>query len=827
MKIIGANVTGSFILNGVDVTNTLQSSSIWSGSVASSINSLNSATASLNASTASLYNYTSSNTTNINTLFTASASLNASVTSLNAATASLNTATASLNTATASFSSSIGSLNNSTASLNAVTASLNTATASFSSSIGSLNNATASFSSSIGSLFNATASLNTATSSLNSSITSLNAATASLLSYTASQTALNGTFATTGSNTFFGTQTITGSLFISQNLVVQGSSSVQNITASAVSIGTNTVILNTDTPAVRFGGIKVQDSGSGAGASGSLLWDSLNNHWIYQHPSGGAESGMSARLISGPKNSGSLGNEAGITSGRITVAVGDDHIGDSIMTQTGTVISVAGDLTATSLTGSINGSQITNSTVANAKLANSTISGIALGSNLATLTIGTGLSGTSYNGSTGITIANTITNNNQLTNGAGYITSTGTAAAINQTITAGSEGNLVFATIGTNDFFRIRAGGGSNAGFVEIATADDGTEPIYVRQYTGEFASLTRTATLLDGSGNTSFPGSLSATNLSGTNTGDQTNISGNSATTSQTTFSTLTSTGAITANSGGSYSATLGTIASSWGGNSTYPTLYGSTVDRWVMHMNMHISYTANGVNGFGGSMTGATIRMASDTAATHYWDIGPGTSGVGTDKFSIGRNATSFFSIANGGIAAFSGRIILGTFANSTTNTGEAWIGRASDRNAGTMTVQLGGNSASSRSFEVVDYAWSVVLFSVSSGGTATASGDVVAYSDARVKANIKPIDSSLEKVLKLTGVTYNRTDLEDKSTKIGFIAQEVEKVVPEVVTYDSEKDRYGVSYGNVTALLVEAIKEQQTQIEELKTIINGLTK
>ena len=71
-------------------------------------------------------------------------------------------------------------------------------------------------------------------------------------------------------------------------------------------------------------------------------------------------------------------------------------------------------------------------------------------------------------------------------------------------------GTALQGTIGDNDFWRIRGGNsGSNAGFLEIATSDDGTEPIYVRQYTGVFSSLTRTATLLDGSGNTSLPGSL------------------------------------------------------------------------------------------------------------------------------------------------------------------------------------------------------------------------------------------------------------------------------------------------------------------------------
>ena len=153
-------------------------------------------------------------------------------------------------------------------------------------------------------------------------------------------------FATTGSNTFIGTQVITGSLYVTTDLIVQGSSSLQNITASAVSIGTNTVILNTATPAVRFGGISVADSGSGAGTSGSLYWDSINNNWIYQHPSGGVESGMSAILISGPKNSGSLGDEVHITPNKIMVAIGDDHIGDSIMEQSASVIKVEGSISA-------------------------------------------------------------------------------------------------------------------------------------------------------------------------------------------------------------------------------------------------------------------------------------------------------------------------------------------------------------------------------------------------------------------------------------------------------------------------------------------------
>ena len=192
------------------------------------------------------------------------------------------------------------------------------------------------------------ATLATYTASVNNDIANLEA-------FTSSQHNLNATFATTGSNIFFGSQTITGSLYITQNLVVQGSSSLQNITASAVDIGTNLVILNTATPAVRFGGVSVQDSGSTQGVSGSLLWDSFNNHWLYVQPSGSGEEYNSAILIAGPKNTGTIGEEAGITSGSIQVGLGENHIGDSIMTQNvgATKITIAGAL---DVTGNISGS---------------------------------------------------------------------------------------------------------------------------------------------------------------------------------------------------------------------------------------------------------------------------------------------------------------------------------------------------------------------------------------------------------------------------------------------------------------------------------------
>lgn len=82
---------------------------------------------------------------------------------------------------------------------------------------------------------------------------------------------------------------------------------------------------------------------------------------------------------------------------------------------------------------------------------------------------------------------------------------------------SGTTFRQIRGTCGDNDFWRIGGGAtGGSGGYMEIATADDGTEPIYVRQYSGTFRTITRTATLLDGSGNTSFPGTVAASKFKG-----------------------------------------------------------------------------------------------------------------------------------------------------------------------------------------------------------------------------------------------------------------------------------------------------------------------
>lgn len=141
-------------------------------------------------------------------------------------------------------------------------------------------------------------------------------------------------------------------------------------------------------------------------------------------------------------------------------------------------------------------------------------------------TIQTNLASTSaasFNGTTNITpgvtgtlpVGNGGTGQTNLDN-----VTVGTSKKVHTVVSSGAVGEVLKATMGEKDAFRIAVGGGTNNGYAEIATADDGTEPIYVRQYgdakSDGFVTPTRTATLLDANGNTQFPGSVTAPSFVG-----------------------------------------------------------------------------------------------------------------------------------------------------------------------------------------------------------------------------------------------------------------------------------------------------------------------
>ena len=104
------------------------------------------------------------------------------------------------------------------------------------------------------------------------------------------------------------------------------------------------------------------------------------------------------------------------------------------------------------------------------------------------------------------------------------------------------------------------------------------------------------------------------------------------------------------------------------------------------------------------------------------------------------------------------------------------------------------------------------------MSAAGKATFNNDVVAFSDKKLKENIKTLDGS--KVLEMRGVSFDRKDTGLPSS--GVIAQEMQKVAPELVS--ETNGTLGVSYGNITGYLIEAIKDLKQEVEELKKQIKN---
>jgi hypothetical protein len=116
----------------------------------------------------------------------------------------------------------------------------------------------------------------------------------------------------------------------------------------------------------------------------------------------------------------------------------------------------------------------------------------------------------------------------------------------------------------------------------------------------------------------------------------------------------------------------------------------------------------------------------------------------------------------------------------------------------------------------------------------GTIYATGDIAGYqsSDKRLKKNIKPISHPIDKIKKITGYTFTWREsyYKDKSpdfikkNDVGVIAQEVQEILPEVV-HTRKNGVLAVDYSKIVPLLIEAIKEQQIQIEELRNAIANL--
>jgi len=152
------------------------------------------------------------------------------------------------------------------------------------------------------------------------------------------------------------------------------------------------------------------------------------------------------------------------------------------------------------------------------------------------------------------------------------------------------------------------------------------------------------------------------------------------------------------------------------------------------------------------------------------------------------------------------------------------DAWISSADGRERLYFTTNANTVMKYDTQWRVDNNAGSTRL-SCDAAGNFTATGNVGAYSDLALKEDIYQIENALEKVNKLRGVHFTRKS--NNSKEIGVVANEVEKVVPELVD-EYEDEELGkiktMKYANTVGLLIEAVKDLSKQVEELK---NGSSK
>jgi len=200
------------------------------------------------------------------------------------------------------------------------------------------------------------------------------------------------------------------------------------------------------------------------------------------------------------------------------------------------------------------------------------------------------------------------------------------------------------------------------------------------------------------------------------------------------------------------------------------------------------------------GGTITAEQIRTAIGTVVT------------GSAQISLG-SASGNIALATQTTGDYVASLVQGTGVTITNNSGE---------NA-TPTIAIGQSVATNAT---------PTFGNLTINGSINATGDITAYytSDKRHKNNIQPIENALLKVSKLNGVTWEWNDdvheVTKSTPKTGLIAQEVQEVLPEVIK-EREDGFLALDYSKMMGLMVEAIKEQQSQIHNLTLEIENLKK
>ena len=420
------------------------------------------------------------------------------------------------------------------------------------------------------------------------------------------------------------------------------------------------------------------------------------------------------------------------------------------------------------------------------------------------------------------------------TAGVGIVTFN-TAPQINDNIVFEVDGYIINPYYANNISFTANPTIGSTANTIQLAI--DGLTALAAPKISPTFTGVPAAPTATTGTSTTQLATTAFVTNTLGSGGTYGISISGNSGTTSQTNFSNLTIGGSqvVSAANYNTYAPSLTGVGASGNWNisaaqlgglslqtaSTAPS--GSQVLRSDVSGYSYLGYinsstsnaenptisqviVTNGSDNFYRKSSIAALTTAVQSNASGSWNITAANATNATNAglassanaLNISNNYTVNRMLVGNGTAASP---TLGFSSDSAQDTGLYWggDGYTNFTNNGVYSGQI------------------------SPGGNLVMVGNITAYSDIKLKENIKTIDSALEKTLKLRGVYYNRKDDETKTRKIGVIAQEIKEIIPEVVITSVNKETgeetLSVDYGNIVGVLIEAVKELKAEIEVLK--------
>jgi len=234
--------------------------------------------------------------------------------------------------------------------------------------------------------------------------------------------------------------------------------------------------------------------------------------------------------------------------------------------------------------------------------------------------------------------------------------------------------------------------------------------------------------------------------------------------------------------------------------------------------------SITTNTINANGSNIIG--VNLSNITGVLYTSNGGTGLNNIPTGNVLIGNGTNNIYTTSN--LLWFNNKLGINyinnnpnysldingdiNFTGNIFNNSLPYVSPSGWSNISTF------NSIYSMSNVLIGYNTPDPNFMLKVYGNIYASGDITALSDEKFKYNISPIDNALNKVEKLSGVYFNRNDINNDKRYIGLIAQDVEKIIPEVIT-NSDLTGKSIAYGNLVGLLIEAIKELSEKIKKLE--------